>query len=277
MVGNINLSDDLAIKVNKLSKWLKDRKHVLIMLSGGLDSGVLAYTASQVIPEGVYAVTVRSVNIPADAVSDALQIAEEFNLKHRVIDVDVLSDPMLESNPKNRCYICKKTIIRNVKKIASELNIECICDGTNTDDLKEYRPGRRAVEEEGVCSPLALFGFSKSDLRVVASAAGLFFKDKKPESCLFTRFPYNRRITEEDFKRVYEAERTVKDTLGVEHLRVRDFGSYCKIELDVSDFERLSDVSKTALVVAKLKKLGYTNVYLDLEGYKSGSMDKNKM
>jgi uncharacterized protein len=273
MVLDIKLSNELKLKFYKLIEWLKNKKRILIMLSGGLDSGVLAYISKSIIPEGTFAVTMQSGNIFDNEVDDAIRIANELEIKHIVIKYDVFEDSRLRFNPNNRCYICKKIIIRNAKKTAKELKIDHIMDGTNIDDLNKHRPGKKALDEENILSPLVLFGFSKSDLRTIADKADLFFKDKPAESCIFTRFPYNSTVTLEDLNRVRNAEDIIRNELKVTYLRVRDFRDFCRIEVDYNDFFKFTNQKVIKKTIKKLKKLGYKIISLDLEGYRSGSMD----
>lgn len=273
MVETLQLYGILARKVKELVSWVRRQTSVLVMLSGGLDSGVLAYLCSLALPKSTYTVTVSSTNVPRKSVSEAAGIAGFLNITHKVIKLDLLGSGRLANNPRDRCYICKKEIVKAVKEYARDIGVKIILDGTNTDDLKGWRPGLRALEEEGVLSPYVIFGFSKDDIRVVAAAAKLYFKDKLSDSCLFTRFPYGVEVKPSDLRRVEEAERLLEDVLKVRRVRVRDYGFYCRIELDPADFKFTSDRGIVSFVVGEMKKLGYRRVTLDLEGYRQGSMD----
>ncbi len=271
-LGLLNLPGVLAGRVEELLAWLKGKSRVVVLMSGGLDSGVLAYLCSLVLPGSTYGVTVKTAYTVDDCVVEASRMASLFNIFHRVLEIDGL-DQQVSDNPCERCYFCKKLILQRVKCFAKDLGVETILDGSNLDDLKGFRPGRRALEEEGVLSPFILFGIGKKDLRIIASYAGLYFHDKPSESCLLTRFPYNTRVTLSDLKRVAEAERLVKNILNIRLVRVRDYGWFCRLELDLNDFPLLLDGGKVSTLVEGLKKLGYKYVTLDLEGYRSGSMD----
>ncbi len=267
-----NLPEEIEGRVNQLLEWIRKRGKVVVLMSGGLDSGVLAYLSSLVLPDSTYGVTVKTAYTVEESVEEASRMAGLFNISHRVLELNDF-DERVSGNPVDRCYLCKKLIIRRVKLFAAEIGVESILDGSNLDDLTGYRPGRRALEEEGVWSPFILFKLGKRDLRVIASKAGLYFHDKPSESCLLTRFPYNTHVTLSDLKRVEVAESLVKSFLNVRLVRVRDYGWLCRLELDLNDFHLLLDRGKVSRLVEELKKLGYKYVTLDLEGYRSGSMD----
>ena len=273
MFADLNLPGALGVKVSSLLEWLKSRGSVIVMMSGGVDSGVLAYLSSLVLPDSTYGVTVKSASMISESVSEASSMAKCFNIFHRVLEIDVLSVNGVTGNPKDRCYLCKKAIIKKVREFAAKIGVETVLDGSNMDDFQGYRPGRRALEEGGVVSPFILFKLGKKDIRIIADKAGLYFRDKPSESCLFTRFPYNTEIKLADLKRVEAAERIVKDILGVSLVRVRDYGFWCRLELNSKEFAFVLDKHIRERLVECIKKLGYKYVTLDLEGYRSGSMD----
>lgn len=268
----LDLPGDLTARVRELLEWLKGKGRVVVLMSGGLDSGVLAYLCSLILPVSTYGVTVKTVYTVGGCVEEASRMARLFNIFHKVLEVDVFDEGILD-NPLDRCYLCKRLILREVKHFASVIGVETILDGSNLDDLKGYRPGRRALEEESVLSPFVLFKLSKKDLRGIALKAGLYFHDKPSESCLLTRFPYNTLVKLADLERVREAERLVKEFLNVRLVRVRDYGWFCRLELDLNDLNLLLSQDKVKGMVEALKRLGYKYVTLDLEGYRSGSMD----
>ncbi|WEU40523.1 MAG: ATP-dependent sacrificial sulfur transferase LarE [Candidatus Odinarchaeum yellowstonii] len=268
-----NLPEDVECKVNSLLGWLRKQGKVVVLMSGGVDSGVLAYLSSLVLPDSTYGVTVKSEYTIDECVFEASKMARLFNIPHIVLDLEMLYIKGIKDNARDRCYFCKKFIIQSVKRFADEIGFETILEGSNIDDLKGYRPGRRALEEEGVISPFIVFNLSKKDVRLIASEAGLYFHDKPSESCLLTRFPYNMEVNSSDLKRVRAAESFVKNFLNIRLVRVRDYGWWCRIEVDFKDFNFILDRSKIVGLVEGLKRLGYRYVTLDLEGYRSGSMD----
>jgi len=200
-------------------------------------------------------------------------MARNLGLRHLLIETDELSDPCFTSNDPNRCYYCKKELFGKLRQIASRETLKWVVDGSNYDDLKDYRPGRKAAVELGVRSPLCEAGLTKADIRALSKKRGLATWDKPAFACLASRLPYGTEITLDLLKRISEAEEFIS-RFGVRHLRVRHHDTIARIEVDRESLVLLTEEKTRQEVVAKLRALGYTYVTLDLGGYRLGSMNE---
>ncbi len=258
-------------KIQSILGALKERGSVLIAFSGGVDSSVLAALAFRSLGKKAIAVTADSQTFAPGELECAKTVAKEIGISHIVITYDELGEPGFAENPKDRCYYCKKGLIRELKKIAAEHYIETIVEGTNISDLKGYRPGRRAVIEEGVYNPFVEFKVTKGEIREIARELGLSVAQKPSMACLSSRFPYGQTITVDGLKRVGEAE-TYLHALGFNALRVRDHAGIARIEIMPGEMVRILEMRDA--VSAEFKRLGFSYVTLDLMGLRSGSMDE---
>ncbi|MCS7139381.1 MAG: ATP-dependent sacrificial sulfur transferase LarE [Candidatus Nezhaarchaeota archaeon] len=264
---------DLKSLIYELIVRLQEKGSVLVALSGGVDSSVVAFLANQALGVKALAVTIDSPLMPPGELEDAINIAKFIGIRHRVIELNELEVPGLSNNPRDRCYLCKKFRFRKLKELALEEGISVVADGTNRSDSFEYRPGLKAAIEEGVYSPLLEAGLTKNDVREIAKYLNLPFHDKPPNACLATRVPYGEKLTIERLKRIGLAEKIVKDHLGVKLVRVRDHGDLARIEVDLDYLRLFPSNELLKSITAKLKMLGFRFVTLDLEGYKSGCFD----
>ena len=263
--------DELEAKLRKLKSILAGMGGVLVAYSGGADSTFLLKVALDALGENVLAVTARSPIFPASELAAAEEMAYQLGARYPFAEMDILDDPRFSSNPPDRCYICKRALFSRLKELAAEHGFE-VADGSNHDDLDKYRPGLRALRELGVKSPLAEAGLTKVEVRTLSREMGLPTWDKPAQTCLATRFPYGERLTLEKLRRVEEAEEFLR-SLGLRQMRVRSHDALARIEVPREDTAGL--LSKMAPeIVDKLKGLGYTYVTLDLEGYRTGSMDE---
>ncbi|RJQ15037.1 MAG: ATP-dependent sacrificial sulfur transferase LarE [Nitrospiraceae bacterium] len=260
-------------KFTTLKETLKAMDRVIIAYSGGVDSAFLLKAASLSGLGEVLAVTGISGSLPQEELSSAKDIALSLDVKHRTIITEELADENYANNPPDRCYFCKKDLFGRLRKIADAEKIPFILDGTNADDAKEWRPGRRAAAEEGVHSPLLDAGLSKNEIRELSRTLGLPTWDKPATPCLSSRFPYGQRITAEALARVSRAESFIKK-FGTRELRVRDHAEMARIEVRPEDFSILTNDDARNKIVEFLKSLGYKYVTLDLQGFRSGSLNE---
>jgi len=260
-------------KLNNLRKILAEMGSILIAYSGGVDSTFLLKVAREELRDRVIAVTVKSEIHHLGEITDAKKIAQKFKVKHLFIDIDILSNKEFVNNHKERCYICKKEIFKRISEMAKELNLNFVADGSNYDDLSDYRPGMKAVKELKIRSPLQEALLTKDDIRLLSKEMDLPTWNKPTNSCLATRIPYGDEITLEKLKRIEQAEAFIHN-LGVEQVRVRCHNKLAKIEVGEKDLLLLMKKDLKEKVIVKLKKLGFIYITLDLQGYRSGSMNE---
>ena len=258
-------------KITKIVEALALKGSVLIAFSGGVDSSVLAALAQRALGEQAVAVTADSQTLAPGELECAKEVAREIGIRHKVVFYDELNEPGFSNNPVERCYYCKKGLLRELKKLAVSLGLNTVVEGTNFSDLKGHRPGRRAVEEEGAYNPFVEFEVTKEEIREMARVLGLSVADKPSMACLSSRFPYGQKITEKSLKRVGYAEDFLKK-LGFRVVRVRDHGGIARIEIMPDDMVRFMEIRDE--VVSEFKKRGFSYITLDLAGFRSGSMDE---
>jgi uncharacterized protein len=246
---------------------------VLVAYSGGVDSTLLLKIAREVLGERTVAVTVASPLYPARETQQARELAARLGARHLVIEHDPLANSTFIENPPQRCYWCKKELFQRLAELAREQGCGCVVDGANHDDLRDFRPGAQAARECGVRSPLQEAGLTKEEIRAFSRALDLPTWDKPSLACIASRFPYGMRITREALEQVAAAEELLRDS-GFGQLRVRHHGTTARIEVPQAVMARLLDEQLRSRVISGLKRLGYTYVTLDLEGYRSGSMNE---
>lgn len=248
------------------------KKRTALAFSGGADSTLLLMILSKLCQkEGgtVTAFYAKTALNPRLEDKEAYKICSDFNVNLEIVDVDILEK--IKNNPINRCYLCKKSIFSLIKEKAQSLDCDIVFDGTNSDDLKEYRPGLKAIAELDIISPLALLHINKKTVRAILKEHNIPTAAKPSSPCLATRFPYGTILTKDKLDAVGIAESKIK-TLGFYNVRVRAHDSVARIELDANEF--IKALEKKASIVDIVKKAGFDYVTLDLEGFKSGSMDK---
>lgn len=257
--------------IRKMAQYA--RQDVMVAFSGGVDSSLLlklAHEAAQKTGKEVYAVTMQTRLHPVREIEEAKRVCEEIGAVHIVIAVDELEEAGIMNNPVERCYLCKKHLFLKMKERASELGINVILEGTNEDDLHVYRPGIKALKELQIISPLAEAGLTKAEVRKMACEYGISVSSKSATPCLATRFPYGTELTYEKMARVEKGEAFLKE-IGLHNVRVRVHDKLARIEIDESTFGEFLTHKKE--IADYLKSLGFIYITLDLEGFRSGSMD----
>ncbi len=268
-----DLSDELKSKVESLRNMIKSFGKVAVAFSSGVDSTFLLAVAHEELGDDVIAVTAVDDSVPERELNEASAFCKERGIRHILCKADPMQEEGYRNNSPDRCYYCKHTIFNEIKKAAGDNGIGILAEGSNMDDLGDYRPGMRAISELGVKSPLKDCGLGKKDIRDISRAMGLPTWSKPAYACLASRFVYGEQITREKLHMIDQAEQFLIEK-GFYEERVRLHGNLARIEVSPADIGRLASDDIRQAVFAKFKEIGFSFVTLDMQGYRMGSMNE---
>ena len=258
-------------KYDELKSFIGGFDSVVVAYSGGVDSSLVAYVTAQVLGSRSLAVTSGSKSLKREDLALSKELADRWNMPHRVIVTDELDDPNYRANPTDRCFYCKTSLYTHLAQIAQAEGFDAIFNGTNLDDLGDHRPGLIAAREHGVRAPLAETGFTKADIRKLAADLGLENAQKPQSACLSSRVPYGTSIDAGLLGQIERAESALL-ALGFSQFRVRHHGDVARLELVASELEKA--LARRDVIVERIKACGYRFVALDLAGFRSGSLNE---
>ena len=262
----------LEAKVTRLRTLLREMRRMVVCFSGGVDSGYLLAEAVAAVGEDAIALTAVSPSLAPEEGADARRLAESLGARHLLVETHELDDPRYAANPVNRCYFCKVETYGAAVDHAERLGVPYVLDGFNVDDRGDHRPGRKAAIERGVRSPLDELGFTKDDIREAARRIGLPVWNKPALACLSSRFPFGIEITPARLQQVWRCERLLR-AQGFQVCRVRYHETVARIEVALEEIPRLLEPALRDLVVAEFRAAGFQHVTVDLQGYRTGSLN----
>lgn len=262
----------IMTKLDNLIDWFGTKKKVMIALSGGVDSALVAYAAFQKLGTSAVAVTADYKTLSKEELETAKQICSEIGIQQILLDYDELQNEEFVKNSSDRCFHCRLELGDHLVNLAKQHGVESIVDGTNLDDLGEYRPGIEALKSNGIRSPLVETNFTKNEIRITAKLVGLSVYDKPSNSCLASRIPWGQRVTNEKLTRIELGETFVKQITNVRQVRVRDLNGIAKIEVEKDEISLLQGDALEE-ITKKLTLIGFQSVKVDPDGYRPGKIN----
>jgi len=269
----MDLSSNLINKLENLKSFLKTKK-ILVAFSGGVDSSLLAFLSNKYAKETLL-VTEKSILYPDEEIELTSEFTKKYNIPHLILERNPLKDEEFKINPKNRCYICKTALYQDIIKIKEEKNFELILDGSNLDDLADFRPGMQALKELDISTPYIEFKISKQEIREICRFYDLDVQSKPSMACFSSRIPYNQVINKEKLDMIREAEKFLRNSFNLNQLRVRLHDEkLARIELMANDIIKVLTEENLEKIKNKFKKLGFCYITIDIEGFRSGSLNE---
>jgi len=269
----MDLSKNLRTKFENLTSFLRNKK-VIVAFSGGVDSSLLAFLSNKYAKKALL-VTEKSILYPDDEIRLTSEFTKKHSITHLIIERDPLKDEKFRANPKNRCYVCKTGLYEDIIKIKKERNFDIILDGSNVDDLSDYRPGMQALKELNIATPYIDFNINKQEIREICKYFNLDVQSKPSMACFSSRIPYDQDINEEKLDMIREAENFLRSTYNLNQLRVRlHEGKLGRIELMPEDIMKVMTKENVEKIKTKFKQLGFCYITIDLEGFRSGSLNE---
>ncbi|MEM3065188.1 MAG: ATP-dependent sacrificial sulfur transferase LarE [Candidatus Nitrosotenuis sp.] len=259
-------------KLKQLQDWFLDKNGVVVALSGGVDSALVAYAAHASLGNAALAVTADYKTLAQEELQSAKTVCRQIGIRHLIIEYDELQNEDFVKNDKNRCFYCRTELSKYLLQVAKKEGIQLIVDGTNADDLVDYRPGIVALQSNGVRSPLVETNFTKQEIRDAAKQIGLSVHDRPSNACLASRIPWGQRVTAQRLARIEMGEIFVKQLLGAKQVRVRDISGMAKIEVGVDELHLL-EKEKLCKLEVMLKSIGFDSMTVDEEGYRTGKLN----
>lgn len=259
-------------KYEDLKNYIKSLKKIAVAFSGGVDSTFLLKVCQDAIGKDVIAITVKAPYIPDREIKEVESIIKELKIEHYFLEFPMLEE--IKYNPEDRCYICKTHVFSKIKEFSNRMGIDYVVDGSNLDDTKDYRPGMRALKELNIKSPLLECKLGKKDIREISKELGLITWDKPSYACLLSRIPYGEEIKLEELNKIEKGENYLAEA-GFKGARIRSYGDLARIEVYNEQINNLLDKDVRKSIIEGLKNVGYKYVTLDLEGYRTGSMNVN--